>query len=609
MINKRLMKEAKIKKIYIPVSIISSAFNSIFIIFNALLLALIVNDVFIKHQPVEKIKIYLLLFLVNALVKALFNYFIEGLIRKSSEEIKENIKENIFKNIILASPYKIKEQKLGDLLNLLTDGTEVLIAYYSQYIPQFFSAVIIPISIGILVAFVDKLSAFIMLITYPIIPIFMILIGFKSKEANERQWKRLNILSSHLIDLLQGLRTLKVFGKSKLQEERIFSISEEHRKSTMEVLKTSFLSALVLEITATISTALVAVDLGLRLIYYKIDFLPAFFILVITPDFYIPLRQLGLKFHASLNGQVAIEKIQELEKNLNLEEDVSEVHTLKNSILESESFGDTGTAENFISKQTLEEKEEKVININNSNFEIEVNNLNFSYENKETLQHISFRISPKEKVALVGASGSGKSTLVNILSGFLPVKNNTVFFKGVDINNINRDELIDKIAIVPQFPHIFNMTIRENILLQNEAISDEKFDYVCKITKIDEFAKKFKNGFNTLIGEGEEAAISGGEKQRIAIARALIKDVEFVIFDEPTSALDAETEELFADIINSYFRDKTLIISAHRLNTIKASDKIIVLNGGELVESGKHEKLKNKKGFYYNMISTITEQY
>lgn len=567
MINKRLLKESRIKKQYIPISVISSMFNSIFIIFNAYLLALIVDSIFIKHKSLENIKIYLLLFLVNALVKSIFNYFIEGFIKKYSEEIKEAIKNNVFKNIILSNPIKVKEQKLGDLLNLLTEGTEMLTAYYSQYIPQVFSSVVIPFLICILVAFVDKLSALIMLITYPIIPIFMSLIGFKSKEANEKQWRKLNILSSHLIDLLQGLRILKVFGKSKIQEEKIFSISEEHRKSTMEVLKISFLSALVLEIIATISTALVAVDLGLRLIYYKINFLSAFFILIITPDFYIPLRQLGLKYHSSLNGQVAINKIEELEQILNLEDDKIE-------------------GENF----------------NSNKFEIEVNNLNFSYENKETIHNVSFKIHSKEKVALVGESGSGKSTLINILSGFLPVENNKLFISGIDINKINREEFLSKIAIVPQFPHIFNMTIKENILLGNKSISDDKFKSICQILKIDEFTSKFKEGFKTVIGEGEQVVISGGEKQRIAMARALIKDAEFIIFDEPTSALDSETEELFSNAINRYFKDKTLLIAAHRLNTIKASDKIIVLNKGNIVESGNHNELKNKKGFYYNMI-------
>lgn len=572
MINKRLLKEFRVKRLYVPFIIISSTFSAIFIILNAFLLALIVNAIFIKHQPLENIKTYLILFLVNALIKSIFNYFIDGYIKKYSEEVKENIKRSVFHNIILSNPYKVKEQKLGSLLNLLTDGTEMLTAYYSQYVPQLFSSVLIPILVCILVAFVDKLSALIMLITYPIIPIFMILIGFKSKEANEKQWKKLNTLSSHIIDVLQGLRILKVFGKSKIQEEKIYLISEKYRKSTMEVLKISFLSALVLEIIATISTALVAVDLGLRLVYYKIDFLNAFFILIITPDFYLPLRQLGLKFHSSLNGQVAIEKIEILEKNL-----------------------------------SLENKENINNNFNINNFEVEINNLSFSHENKEALNNISFKISSKEKIALVGASGSGKSTLINILCGFLPVEYNKVFINGVDINRINKDEFMSKIAIVPQFPHIFNMTIKENILLGNKSISDNEFKFICKILKIDEFAKKFKYGLSTLIGDGENVAISGGEKQRIAIARALVKYAEFIIFDEPTSALDPETEEVLSDIVNNYFKDKTILIAAHRLNTIKACDKVIVLNRGNLVESGNHDELENKKGFYSNIIKAAQE--
>lgn len=568
MINKRLLKESKFKGFYIIASILTSLFNSLFIVVSAYLLSFIVAGIFLKTKTLEEIKIYIAFFIGNAVLKALFNFVSEVYIKNSSEEIKENLKDKLYKLVISANPYKVKNEKLGELINIITEGAEMVERYYSEYIPQFFAAFIIPLFICFGVAYVDKISALIMVITYPIIPVFMILIGYKSKEANERQWKKLDILSSHFIDMLQGLRTLKIFGISNNQEEKIFNISESHRKATLEVLKISFLSALVLELFATISTAIVAVNLGLRLVYDQISFLNAFFILVLTPDFYLPVRQLGLKFHASLNGVVAIEKIEMLEEKFRVK---------------------------FL--------EDKLV-VEDNKFEIEVKNLSFVYDNKEVLKDISFKISSGEKIALIGESGSGKSTLINILSGFLEVQENTVFVNGIDINNIDRESYLKNITLVPQFPHIFNGTIEDNLTVGYKGIDNKELLNIYKNAGIQEFSETFEKGYKTIIGEGEMISISGGEAQRIAIARAMIKKSGFIIFDEPSSALDAEKEDVLIDAVKKHFKKNTILIAAHRLNTIKAVDKIIMLKEGKISEIGSHRELMKKRGDYYKLMES-----
>jgi thiol reductant ABC exporter, CydD subunit len=568
MINKRLLKESKFKGFYIIAIILTSLFNSLFIVVSAYLLSFIVAGIFLKTKTLEEIKIYIALFIGNAVLKTLFNFVSEVYIKNSSEEIKENLKDKLYKLVISANPYKVKNEKLGELINIITEGVEMVERYYSEYIPQFFAAFIIPLFICFGVAYVDKISALIMVITYPIIPVFMILIGYKSKEANERQWKKLNILSSHFIDMLQGLCTLKIFGISNNQEEKIFNISESHRKATMEVLKISFLSALVLELFATISTAIVAVNLGLRLVYDQISFLNAFFILVLTPDFYLPVRQLGLKFHASLNGVVAIEKIEILEEKFRVK---------------------------FL--------EDKLV-VEDNKFEIEVKNLSFVYDNKEVLKDISFKISSGEKIALIGESGSGKSTLINILSGFLEVQENTVFVNGIDINNIDRESYLKNITLVPQFPHIFNRTIEDNLTVGYKGIDNKELLNIYKNARVQEFSETYEKGYKTIIGEGENISISGGEAQRIAIARAMIKKSEFIIFDEPSSALDAEKEDVLIDAVKKHFKKNTILIAAHRLNTIKAVDKIIMLKEGKISEIGSHRELMKKRGDYYKLMES-----
>lgn len=571
MIDKRLFREAKNSKIYIPLCIISTFLNAFFIVFAAYLLSKTVDCIFIQKYTFKATKIYIILFVINAGLRALVNFFIDINIKSISEDIKEDIRMNIFQKIIFSNPLKVKNQRYGELISTLTEGVEMITPYFSQYIPQLFSSFLIPLIVSIAVFSIDNLSGIIMLITYPIIPVFMRLIGYKSKEANEKQWKKLSMLSSHFLEMLQGLRTLKVFGRSKLQEEKVYKISEDYRKSTMEVLRISFLSALVLELSATISTAVIAVDLGLRLVYDKITFLNAFFILILAPDFYLPLRQLGLKFHASLNGQVAIEKIEEFQ--------------------------------NF-----LEEKAEieKSIDLGEE-ISIEVKNLSFSHDSKETINNISFKIHKGEKVAVIGESGSGKSTLVNILCKFLEVESGTVFINGKEINDINREEYLQKIAIVPQFPHVFNRTIKENIILSKEKDS-EILNKVISISKLSFFVDEYKNKLETIIGDGEETEISGGEKQRIAIARAIYKNSSFVVLDEPTSAMDSETEELMTEVMQNCFSDKTVFISAHRLSTVKNVDKLLVMKDGKLIECGSPEELISMKGYYYSLIKTEEER-
>jgi len=568
MLNKRLLKESKFKGFYIIAAILTSLFNSLFIIISAYSLAAIVSGVFLKAKSLEEIKNYLILFILNAVLKTIINFISETYIKNSAEDIKENFRKRLFELIISSNPYKVKNEKLGEIINILTEGTEMIGQYYIEYIPQFFSAVIIPLLICLGVASVDKLSALIMIITYPIIPLFMILIGYKSKEANEKQWKKLNVLSSHFIDMLQGLSTLKLFGISKKQEMKIFKISENHRKATMEVLKISFLSALVLELFATISTALVAVNLGLRLVYSQINFFDAFFILVLAPDFYLPVRQLGLKFHASLNGIVAIEKIEKLEEKFK------------------------------------EDRSTGVLEMEDNKFEIQVKGLNFIYDDKEILKDINFRIDPGENVALIGESGSGKSTLINILSGFLRIDDGMVFVNGKDINYINKENYLRNITLVPQFPHIFNRSIEENINVGYRKLDYKKLVTIYKNAKIDEFSEESPMGYRTIIGEGEKLAVSGGEAQRISIARAMIKNSAFIIFDEPSSALDSEKEELLIDVIEEYFNNNTVLIAAHRLNTIKAANKIILLKEGHISEMGTHKELIERRGEYYKLMQS-----
>lgn len=569
MIDKRLFRESKEFKTYVPLNVAASILNAFFTGLSAYFLSKTIESIFIEKYSLEFVSKYVIGFMIIACTKILVNILIDIRVKNTSEKIKEGLKVRLIDKVASSNPLKVKNERHGELIYIFTEGIDKIVPYFSEYIPQLINSVIIPILIALGVFSVDKLSGLIMLLTYPIIPLFMKLIGYKSKEVNEKQWKKLSLLSSHFLDMLQGLSTLKVFGRSKLQEEKVYEVSESCRKATMEVLRISFLSAFVLELSATISTAVIAVSLGLRLVYNKISFLSAFFILILTPDFYLPLRQLGLKFHASLNGQVAMEKIEELEK-------------------------------------FLEEKENSCCVSLDGPIRIEVKNLSYIHENKEAVRNISFTINAGEKAALIGESGSGKSTLVNILCKFLEVQRGAVFVNGIDINDIKREDYLKNVALVPQFPYIFNKSIEENIVLDYKENAEGLID-IYKKARIDRFAEHYIHRFSTIIGHGEETNVSGGEGQRIAIARALYKNASLLILDEPTSAMDPDTEEMLSEVIKNLSKDKTVLLSAHRLNTLKNTDKVLVMKEGKLIESGTPKELMLKKGYYYSLIK-IEEQ-
>lgn len=563
MIDRRLAR--KINKKYTISAICLSILNGIFIVINAYLLAFVISSVFIEKKAIDELYIYIFLFLINAAIKSITNLLIDKKIKEVAEEIKEDIRQRLYEKILKGKTLTVRSKKIGELITILNEGMENITPYFASFIPQAFTSVIVPLILIVATILIDPISAAIMAITYPLIPIFMILIGSKSKEINEKQWNKLVRLTAHFVDMIQGLSTLKIFGIAKLQEEKIFLVSEEYRKTTMKVLRVSFLSAFVLELAGTISTAVIAVNLGLRLVYGKIDLLSAFFVLVLAPDFYLPMRNLGLKFHASLNAKVAIDVIENLENQIEDESDLKKEDTLLDNI------------------------------------NIKIQDLSFSYENNQVLKNINLTINHGEKVALVGESGGGKTTLLNIMSGLQQVQRDKVYINNRDINTISKRSLNESVAVLNQFPHIFNDSIKNNILMGKE-ISEKEFQYVCKITNVNEFIKKLNINYDMTIGEGEMLNLSGGEKQRVSLARAMVKESPLVIMDEPTSALDVLTECTIIDVIMHYFKDKTLIISSHRLNTIKKMDRVVFVKDGEIKEQGNHDELIKLNGDYYNYL-------
>lgn len=462
-----------------------------------------------------------------------------------------------------------QSESAGAVTHILTDGLDHVDAYMSQYIPQALYAVLIPLMISI--AIIDSVSwiGWILLMTYPLIPFFMILIGKKADKLNKQQWERMQFLGGHFLDVLQGLTTLKVFGRAKEQVHVIGRLSGEFRDATLKVLRIAFLSALVLELIGTISTAMIAVYLGVSLVYGEVEFLPAFFILLLAPDFYAPLRQLGATFHTGLSGKVSLTAVQEY-----LTSGIEVVRT---------------------GQETLKRPMQT----------IEFRDVAYEYEEDHVgLETFTGVLKRGCSYMLVGESGAGKTTISNVLMQLLTPTKGQVTVDGYDLQTLDSRWYHEQIAYLSQTPYIMSGTLRENLQFGLEA-SDETLWKVLQQVQLADFVSALPLGLDTVIGEGGYG-LSGGQRQRLALGRTLLRPAQILILDEVTAHLDVETENLIMQVLREYGQDKIVLYVGHRVQTMKYVDTLFVMQAGRLVESGSYADLVAQNGYFASLVNTYS---
>jgi ATP-binding cassette subfamily C protein CydD len=481
--------------------------------------------------------------------------------------VKIGLRRRLLAHLAALGPVHGGAERTGELANLLSEGLESLDAFFARYLPQLVVAVAVPLLVLAVVAPIDGTAALIMLVTAPLIPVMMVLIGRWAGELHKNRWRVLSRLSTHFLDVLKGLATLKLFGRSREQTEIIFTYSEEFRRTTMGVLRVAFLSALTLELLSTISVALVAVTVGLKLLYAGIGFAEAFFILLLAPEFYLPFRLLGSHFHAGAAAIAAAERI----------------FALLAQPLPASAFGTLPLAAG-----------EEVT--------VELAGVAFSYPGRSqpALRDVSFTIPAGKRVALVGPSGAGKTTVVNLLLGFAAPSRGMIRVNGQELGRIRREDWLRRVAYIPQFPHLFAGTVADNIRQGGEGTLAEMAT-AAVAAEAHAFISRLPQGYDTPIGEGG-LALSGGEAQRIAIARAFFRQAPLVVLDEATSGLDPRTEKTVQAGLDRLLAGRTALVVAHRLTTVYQADLIIVLDEGRVVEQGRHDDLMARQGVYSRLV-------
>lgn len=626
---KKLLKTAPAARILLVASVVLGFLGGILVILEATWIAKITDRAFLGGEGLHELLPALAVLLTWIVLRVLIHTVGEWTSTHMALKVKEDLRNRVVRKLIELGPQATKRERSGELLSTLYEGIEQLETFLARYIPQVALSTLIPVAVLCAVVRLDWTTTLILALTMPLLIFFMILVGMTTKSKTERQYKTLGVLSSHFHDVVRGLPTLRIFNRSKAQLEIIRQIGEEHRKATMATLRLAFLSAFVMELFATLCTAIVAVFLGLALIDGSIDFYSAYAALLLAPEYYGPMRALGTQFHTGANGRIAMERIMELldqeapgwterEGARTLEEQGERAGGTSarpgySIVLENVSFrypeplvkeelpeeGATdglyvnGAADGLTEAETDREMEPAEASVAAaSGFPVN--------RQAAALSSINLMIGAGQKVAVIGHTGSGKSTLLELLQGFLRPTEGHIRVNGVDMAELSIGWWRSKLAVVAQRAHLFQGTLLDNIRLGRPGATLAEVQAAARRAQADEFIGRLPQGYDTPVTEA--VRLSGGQMQRLSIARALLKDAPVLLLDEPTAQLDLHNEALVQEAWRELFAGRTVVMAAHRLDTVRTADWLVVLQHGVIVEAGKPEELLRQGGIYAAMM-------
>ncbi|MFI6407781.1 thiol reductant ABC exporter subunit CydD [Streptomyces sp. NPDC050548] len=541
-IDPRLLRYARATRLFLMAVVGLGAVGALLVIAQAMLIAEVVVGAFQHGKSASELGTPLLLLVAVAAGRALVSWLTELAAHRASASVKSELRRRLLERSVELGPGWLSGQRTGSLVALATRGVDALDDYFSRYLPQLGLAVVVPVAVLARIVTEDWVSAAIIVGTLPLIPLFMVMIGWATQSRMDRQWQLLSRLSGHFLDVVAGLPTLKVFGRAKAQAESIRRITGEYRQATMRTLRIAFVSSFALELLATLSVALVAVTIGMRLVHGDMDLYIGLVVLVLAPEAYLPLRQVGAQYHAAAEGLAAAEEIF--------------------SVLETP-VPATGTTE-----------------VPSDALAFEGVTVRYPGRSVDAVSDVTFAVEPGETVALVGPSGSGKSTLLNALLGFVRPAEGRVRVGGVDLTDADLERWRARIAWVPQHPQLYAGTIAENVRLARPDADDTAVRRALADAGALEFVDALPEGIGSVLGE-DGAGLSAGQRQRLALARAFLADRPVLLLDEPTAALDGATEAEVVEAVRRLAVGRTVLLVVHRPALLAVADRVVRVTEGE----------------------------
>jgi ATP-binding cassette subfamily C protein CydD len=541
----RLNRYAAAARAYLVATVGLGVLTAVLVLLQAGLLAHVLAH---ANRGAGALKTSLLAVGVVLLARAAAAYGGEVAALRAAATVKSQLRQRLAARLVDMGP----ERSSGEVATLMTRGLDALDPYFARYLPQLVLACLVPLAVLARVAGADLISAITIGVTLPLIPIFMVLIGLQARARTERQWTLLSTLGGHFLDVVEGLPTLKVFGRAKAQIETIRCITDEHRRATMATLRVAFVSAFVLELLATLATALVAVEVGLRLLAGNLSYETALLVLLLAPEAFLPLRAVGAQFHASLEGVTAAQQALDM--------------------IDAPSSG-TATGRRVTSGAAVD--------LRRADVRLERVSLTHPDRAVPALRDASLVVHPGERIAVVGPTGAGKSSLLSLLLRFHEPSSGRITAGGVDLRDVDLAAWRQQIAWMPQRAHLFAGTVADNIRLAAASATDEAVRRAARAAGVLDFT-----ALDTVVAE-RGLTFSSGQRQRVALARAFLRDAPVLLLDEPTAHLDEPTADDMRAAVRRLAEGRTVIVVSHVHGWTADADRVITLHDGQLSEDMK----------------------
>ncbi|MBP1990989.1 thiol reductant ABC exporter subunit CydD [Paenibacillus eucommiae] len=559
------------------------------VIGQALGLAQAISALF-AGQAVSDITGPLLLFVGAFIVRQLSVRFQQTIAGRFAEATSISLRKKLLKRLFELGPRFTGKHGAGNLVTLALEGAAQFRTYLELIVPRGVGTAVIPVMVLGFVLMQDVVAGVILIVTMPILIGFMILLGLAARKQMDKQWKSYRILANHFTDSLRGLETLRFLGRSRSHGTTIEQVSTKYRSATMRTLRVAFLSSFALDFFTMLSVASVAVSLGLRLVNGGIGLEAALLVLILAPEYFLPVRMVGSDYHATLNGKEAGLAIQSI-------------------IDEAATATVTGTAAAKSEPQELQESQETQelpASITNWSVDDPIGlcsiQVNGEAESRPLVRDVTAQLKGARKIGIVGESGAGKSTLIDVIGGFIAPSTGGVSINGSILGPSNKAAWQRKIAYIPQHPHLFSLSLADNVRFYEPEASQQEVEAAIRAAGLWELAQSLPNGCDEMIGDGGRT-LSGGQAQRVALARAFLGSRPLVLLDEPTSHLDIETELELKRTMLDLFADRRIVLATHRLHWMPEMDHILVMHEGNLAEWGTHEQLLAQRGIYYELFA------